>query len=161
MDFSVVLNQPHRRYAGKDAKSELLGYALGRLRFNGEISEDQLRAGNEWAQLVKSFMSDQGLPMGSPRSGSLLSDAGKVAHSFKSDGGTHDAERQQNHSVSLSGRYNECLETMKDLGQSLGTGGRILSVMRKVCIDDRNVFGNDVGDLRYGLNAMARVFKIG
>lgn len=162
VDFSVVLNQPHRRAAPKEhRKSELLGYALGRLRFVDQISEDQLRAGNEWAQLVRSYAATIGLPHGSPRSGSLLSDSGKPAYSFSRDEATHDAESEQKRSASLKSRYDDCFETMAQLGRSLGVGGKILIVTRKVCIEDRDPQPWEVGDLRSGLNAMARIFKIG
>jgi hypothetical protein len=76
VDFSVVLNQPHRR-GFSDKRSELLGYPLGRLRAESQISEIQLRAGNEWALMVRSYAGMMGVPFGSPRSGSLLSDSGK------------------------------------------------------------------------------------
>lgn len=162
VDFSVVLNQPHRRdVSGKNAKSELLGYALGRLRFYDKISEDQLRAGNEWALLVRDFAADQGLPVGSPRSGSLLTDSHGPAYAFSRDEATHAAGRSQNRSVSLCARYSECFETMAQLGRTLGVGRKILIAMREVCIQDRDPQEWQIGDLRSGLNAMARIFKIG
>lgn len=160
VDFSVVLNQPHRRHvAEKHRKSELLGYALGRLRFIDSISEDQLRAGNEWGQLVRSYAATIGLPHGSPRSGSLLSDSGKPAYSFSRDEATHDAESQQKRSVSLKSRYDDCFETLAELGRSVGSRN-ILPIMRQVCIEDRDPRDREVGDLRLGLNAMAKIFKI-
>jgi hypothetical protein len=162
VDFSVVLNQPHRRgVSAKHAKSELLGYALGRLRFYDKISEDQLRAGNEWALLVRAFAADQGIPVGSPRSGSMVTDSHGPAYSFSLDEATHTAERAQNRSVSLCGRYSECFEAMALLGRTLGVGRNILTVMRDVCIQDRDPQEWQIGDLRSGLNAMARIFKIG
>lgn len=162
VDFSVVLNQPHRRGVSKEhRKSELLGYALGRLRFIGEISEDQLRAGNEWAELVRSYAATIGLPHGSPQSGSLLSDSGKPAYSFSRDEATHDADSEQKRSASLKSRYDECYETMIQIGHTLSVGRKVLIVTRQVCIQDQDPQPWEVGDLRLGLNAMARIFKIG
>jgi hypothetical protein len=122
VDFSVVMNQPHRRDAEGDArKSELLGYPLGRLRFSGEVSENQLRAGNEWALLVRSYAGMMGVPIGSPRSGSLLRDATGPAYSFSGDEARSDAEEYEKRCASLRGRYDACFNTLeRSEGHSVG-----------------------------------------
>src|ERR1700761_1405842 len=84
VDLAAVLAQPHRRGA-KDPKSELLGYPLGRLRLNDQVSEIQHRAGNEWALLVRSYAGTMGIPIGSPKSGSALNDSGKPGYAFAAE----------------------------------------------------------------------------
>lgn len=162
IDFSVVLNQPHRRHASGEArKSELLGYPLGRLRFQNRITETQLRAGNEWAELVRSYAATFGFPHGSARSGSLLSDSGKPAYAFSSDEAAHDAENDEMRRVSLRTRYNGCFEIMLDVGRSIGEGRAVLIIMRRVCLEERNPLEQELGNLRVGLNSVGKVLGIG
>lgn len=161
VDFSVVMNQPHRRDAKGDArKSELLGYPLGRLRTSGEVSENQLRAGNEWAEMVRSYAGMMGVPIGSPRSGSLLSDATRPAYAFSGDEARADAEEYEKRCASLRGRYDACFETLGDVGRSFGRSHAILAAMRRVCIEERYPNDIELGDLRIGLNAIAKELGI-
>lgn len=161
VDFSVVMNQPHRRDAKGDArKSELLGYPLGRLRTSGEVSENQLRAGNEWAEMVRSYAGMMGVPIGSPRSGSLLSDATSPAYAFSGDEARPDAEEYEKRCASLRGRYDACFETLGDVGRSFGRSHAILAAMRRVCIEERYPNDIELGDLRIGLNAIAKELGI-
>lgn len=162
VDFSVVLNQPHRRHVSGDArKSELLGYPLGRLRFQGRITETQLRAGNEWAELVRSYAATFGLPYGSPRSGSMLSDSGKPAYAFSQDEATHDAENDERRRASLRTRYNDCFEIMQEVGRSIGEGRAVLIIMRRICLEEVQPLEADLGNLRVGLNSVAKVLGVG
>lgn len=161
VDFSVVMNQPHRRGAKGDArKSELLGYPLGRLRFTGEVSEIQLRAGNEWALLVRAYAGAIGIPFGSPRSGSLLSDSGKPAYAFAADGPKVDPEEHERRISGLRGRYDACFERLNLVGRSLGRGHAILVASRRVCIEEYHPNERELGDLRIGLNALAHELGI-
>lgn len=161
VDLSVVLNQPHRREAKGDVrKSELLGYPLGRLRFLGDVSEEQLRAGNEWGLMVRSYAGMMGIPLGSPRSGSMLSDSGKPAYAFGSDEARADAEEYEKRCVSLKTRYGACFDRLNEVGRSLGRGHAILAAMRRVCIEERYPNDSELGDLRIGLNAVAKELGI-
>jgi len=161
VDFSVVMNQPHRRGAKGDArKSELLGYPLGRLRFSGEVSEIQLQAGNEWALMVRSYAGMMGVPIGSSRSGSLLSDARKPTYAFSGDEVRPDADEYQKRCASLRGRYDDCFETLGEVGRSFGRSHAILAAMRRVCIEERYPNDIELGDLRIGLNAVAKELGI-
>lgn len=161
VDFSVVMNQPHRRDAKGDArKSELLGYPLGRLRFANEVSEIQLSAGNEWALLVRSYAGMMGVPIGSPRSGSLLSDATSPSYSFSGDEARSDAEKYEKRIRSLRSRYDACFETLGEVGRSFGRSHAILAAMRRVCIEERYPNDIELGDLRIGLNAIAKELGI-
>lgn len=157
VDLSVVLNQPHRRDAKGDVrKSELLGYPLGRLRFSNEVSEIQLRAGNEWAIMVRSYAGMMGVPLGSPRSGSALNDSGKPGYAFALYDARADAEEYQKRCTTLRERYDGCFETLGEVGRSLGRGHAVLGAMRRVCIEERYPNDRELGDLRIGLNAIAK-----
>ena len=162
VDISAILSQPHRRHV-KDrnaAKSELLGYPLGRLRFTNQISELQHRAGNEWALLVRAFASANGIPVSSPRSGSLLNDSGKPGYAFSGDEARSDAEEYQKRCASLRTRYNACFERLTELGRALGRDRQILIAARRVCIEERHPSDVELGDLRVGLNALAKELRI-
>jgi len=162
VDISAILSQPHRRHV-KDrnaAKSELLGYPLGRLRFTNQISELQHRAGNEWALLVRAFAGINGIPIGSPRSGSHLNDSGKPGYAFSGDEARSDAEEYQKRCRVISGRYNACFERLTELGRSLGRDKQILIAVRRVCIEERDPSDVELGDLRVGLNALAKELRI-
>jgi hypothetical protein len=156
VDFSVVLNQPHRR-GFSDKRSELLGYPLGRLRAESQISEIQLRAGNEWALMVRSYAGMMGVPFGSPRSGSLLSDSGNPGYLFASDGAGLDQEEYQ---TRLKGRYNGCFERLNEVGRVLGRSHAVVVSVRRVCIEERYPNDIELGDLRIGLNALAKELGI-
>jgi len=158
LDLSVVMNQPHRRAAKGDArKSELLGYPLGRLRFTGEISEDQLQVGNEWALMVRAYAGMNGIRIGSPRSGSALDDSGKARGvSFEGDA-RGDAEEYEKRVLALRSRYNDAFERLAELGQSLGRSTSILIAVRRVCIEERDPTPGELGDLRLGLNALMKL----
>lgn len=156
VDLSVVLNQPHRRDAKGDArKSELLGYPLGRLRLSDDLSEDQLQAGNEWALMVRAYAGMMGVPVGSPRSGSLLSDSAKAAYSFSGDEARVDAEEQEKRASALRSRYEAAFNRLSELGRSLGRGNQIMIAVRRVCIEERYPTKFELGDLRLGLNSLA------
>lgn len=162
VDITAILKQPHRRHVKdqNEAKSELLGYPLGRLRLVSQISELQHRAGNEWALLVRAFSSVNGIPVSSPRSGSLLNDSGKPGYAFSGDEARSDAEEYQKRCVSLRTRYNACFERLTELGRALGRDRQILIAARKVCIEERYPNDAELGDLRVGLNALAKELRI-
>lgn len=159
VDLSVVLNQPHRRGAKGDArKSELLGYPLGRLRLEDCVSETQHRAGNEWALLVRAYAGAMGIPLGSPRSGS---DHPEIASGLGSSSGPLPGTPEHEKRIqSLRSRYDGCFERLAKLGQSLGRGNAIVVTMRRVCIEERYPNFVELGDLRVGLNAIAKELGI-
>jgi hypothetical protein len=160
VDFSVILNQPHRRGFGDRSKSELLGYPLGRLRLTGQISEIQLRTGNEWAMMVRSYAGMMGMPMGSPKSGSALGDSGKPGYAFALDAARDDAGEYEKRCVTLKTRYDGCFERLNEVGLVLGRRHAILVSCRRVCIEERYPNDSELGDLRVGLNALAKELGI-
>lgn len=161
VDFSVVLNQPHRRDAkGDDRKSELLGYPLGRLRLVGDISEIQFRAGNEWALMVRAYAGMMGIPLWSPHSGSDIGLSAAPAYSFSGDEARADAEEYEKRCRRLRLRYDGCFERLGDVGRLMGRKHAILGAMRRVCIEENYPSVSELGDLRIGLNAVAKEFAI-
>lgn len=155
-----MLNQPHRRGFGDNRKSELLGYPLGRLRMTNQVSEIQHRAGNEWALLVRAYAGSQGIPMGQPRSGSALSDSAKPAYAFAGGDGLMGSEDEESRISNLRSRYDQCFEALMEVGQSLGRGRSVAIATRLVCIEERYPSDYELGDLRVGLNALAKELGI-
>lgn len=155
IDLAVVLNQPHRR-GSKDPKSQLLGYPLGRLRLSGEITEAQLEAGNQWAQLVQSYARMLGVPVGSPKTGSMSGCVSTGFYAWEGEAIEIDEEEAQRRRASLRARYNGCFEKLNDVGISLGQGTLIIKACRKVCVEEQPPVGRELGDLRVGLNALSK-----
>lgn len=160
-DPSAIFGQPHRRDT-KDPSSEYAAYPLGRLWLNKQITEAQLRAGNEFAYVAHAYARLNGIPMGSPRSGSMSECISTGFYSWDGDRKEFDQEEADKRSARINGRYDDAVCTLTELGRSHNRGTRILMVMREVCIteqDERQIWRDDVmlGDLRLGLNAVHRV----
>lgn len=101
-----------------------------------------------------------GVPLGSPRSGSLLRDSAEPAYAFSGDEARVDADEYEKRVKSLRSRYDACFETLGAVGRSLGRSHAILAAMRRVCIEERYPNDIELGDLRIGLNAIAKELGI-
>ncbi|MBN8968951.1 MAG: hypothetical protein J0G95_10875 [Rhizobiales bacterium] len=159
MDFSVIVNQPHRRGA-KDPRSQLLGYPLGRLYVETRISEDQLKAGDAWAMAVVAYANQQGVALHSVRSGSL---GERISAGFYQWGADdiprihEDEDARRKREQRVKGRYDSCFEALAELGRIHGRGNKIAIAVRFVCIEERYPNEEQLGDLRIGLNAIHRI----
>ena len=160
VDLTAMLNQPHRRGFGDNSKSELLGYPLGRLRMTNAVSELQHRVGNEWALLVRQYAGTMGMPVGQPRSGSALEGSQAVGYSFSGGDGLMGSEDEERRISGLRSRYSGCFEALMQVGQSLGRGRSVAIATRKVCLEERYPTDYELGDLRIGLNALAKELGI-
>jgi hypothetical protein len=156
--LEVIFTQPHRQ-GFADPNSELLGYPLGRLRAMDQISEDQHRAGNEWAMLVWSYAGIMGIPVGSVKSGSAHPEI--ASGSVTSAGPLPGTEEHEKRIQRVRSRYDGCFERLAELGRSVGSGRDILIAARRVCIEERYPTPEEMGDLRLALNALAHELKIG
>lgn len=156
VDLSVVLNQPHRRDR-PDPQSRLLGYALGRLLERGLVDGRQYQAGERWSAVVAAYRRQLlSAPSGSTRSGEM---AERVSTGFSPWEGEHhevDPEQAEKDRQALKAKYDCCFENLCALGRVLGRQHAIINTVRKVCIDDRDPNEQEVGDLRVGLNCLAR-----
>jgi len=171
-DPTPFMMQPHRRaFIGiKDdqdrdiAATELVGFPLARLYSNRLISRDQFEAGEHYARLVHSYASIMGIPVGSPRSGALLSMQGGGFYRWEGEDGAGDNEEAQKRVQRIRSDYNDCHDTLYTLGVEHKSGRKILIVMREICVaelDEREMWGKSgeakLGDLRLGLNAVHKI----
>lgn len=160
-DPSAIYAQPHRRDC-TDPTSEYASYPLGRLWLNKQITEGQLRAGNEFANVAHAYARLNGIPLGSPRSGSMSE---RVATGFVSwEGDRHeiDPDEAAKRVQRIKDSYNDVFCALNELGRAHNRGTGILKVMRDICVseqDERQVWRDYamLGDLRLGLNAAHRV----
>lgn len=157
----MIFNQPHRRDCPQPWDDKA-GYPLGRLLLNGLITDGQHRAGNEYAAVVYSYARTMGIPMGSPRSGSMSECISAGFYAWEGDRVEINEDEAKKRVQAVKDRYNNCHETLTELGRLHNRGHKILHVMRDVCIQENQERGlwadpDKLGDLRLGLNAVHRV----
>ncbi len=160
-DPSAIFGQPHRRDT-KDPSSEYAAYPLGRLWLNKQITEDQLRAGNEFASVARSYARQMGIPIGSPRSGSMSECVSTGFYAWEGDRHEIDPDEAAKRVQRVKENYNNVVCSLAEIGRTHNRGNGILHVMRDICIaeqDERQVWRDYamLGDLRLGLNAAYRV----
>jgi len=158
-DPSVIWAQPHRREVS-DPSSERAAYPLGRLRLNELITEPQLRAGNEFAAVVYAYARTMGIPMGSPRSGSMSECIATGFYSWESEQRQVDPEEEAKRVQRVKGRYNDVVEALAEVGRTLNRD--LLRVMKRYCIEEMDEQalwrdGDEMGNLRSGLNVADRI----
>jgi hypothetical protein len=155
-DLTLMFNQPHRR-GQSDPASHLHGYALGRLYKRGLISEEQFGAGEKWAAVVSQYRRQLlSAPPVSTRSGEMAERVSSGFAPLELVAEDVDPEQAERDRQNLKKRYDDCFETLMELGRVLNRGRAIINVLRKICIEDRDITENEVGDLRLGLNSLAR-----
>lgn len=168
-DAEFHFNQPHRRdfmtvIDGRKldrTEPKLVnqaGYPLGRLRIALEISGDQLRAGNAYAALVRSYGRRMGIQTGSPKSGSMSERISTGFSPFESDANPDHQQSDQE----IQDIYDHVHSELTKLGRLHNRGHKILHIMRDVCITESNeraIWRDHVamGDLRLGLNLAHRL----
>lgn len=135
------------------------GYPLGRLRIALAITADQLRAGNEFSALVRSYARLNGIPLGSPKSGSMGERISSGFYTWGPDEIPEEESERRRQRINLL--YNDCFAKLSHLGREHNRGHKIIQVVRDICVveqDERQVWRDDVaiGDLRLGLNCLAR-----
>lgn len=135
------------------------GHILGRLRMLGAkdpggISENQFNAGWEYAQVVMRYRTMIGLPSESPKAMDLSGNAGRTLASDPDEKIISQARR----------KYNLCFEVLNMAGHETHQGNRVTKITNDVCMDriGYQVLKQDLaalGNLRAGLNALARVLR--
>lgn len=170
-DPEPFLNQPHRKpFAGKKydddgrdiAATDAVGYPLARLHANGLLTTDQLNAGNHYALAVCNYAKTMGIPMGSPRSGALLSMQGGGFYRWEGEDGSIDPDESRKRLDRVKTQYNECHDALYELGRIHHRGRKILLVMREICVaevEEKTIWADQqkLGDLRLGLNAVHKI----
>lgn len=124
-----------------------LGYALGRLRLLGIISEPQFEAGSRYAQDIVRDLKLSGLSIASPRAQNIFAVHGKESNE----------EGQDRAEQAKQARHKR--NTLRDLLLATGdinTGRRVLSIVYGVCVLDEDCRAHDGLLLARGLNRLAR-----
>ena len=128
-----------------------LGYALGRLRLLGIISETQFEAGARYAQDIVRDLKLSGLSLASPRAQNIFAVHGREALE----------EGQDRAEQAKQARHKR--NTLRDLLLATGdinTGRRVLSVVYGVCVLDEDCRAHDGLLLARGLNRLARHYGV-
>ncbi len=157
MSTVIETRQRHYGVTAKQARDERLGTALGRLAWQGTISEVQYEAGREFGELYRRHHMVLGLPLPSPRS---------VAGILVNEGifGGTSREPDENSVDRLRRRFDAATDALDqcDRDHRMSPGRRpVLLVYRVVCTDEDTTPWpeEDLGNLRVALNALVRVFR--
>ncbi len=158
MATALAARQRHYGVTGKQARDERLGTSLGRLVLRKLISDTQYQAGVAFGELYQRHHIVMGLPTPSPRSvaGVLINEG-----IFGSAASEHTLELIDR----LRQRFQDATDALDqcDRDNRFLPGGRpTLLIYRVVCADEETKTwrNEDIGNLRFGLNALARVFKL-
>lgn len=87
-------------------RGQLAGYVLGRMRLDGSITEEQLKAGDEYAEIMCRYYRMVGIPFPSPRAQSLFSIKGHDGDETQS--ATDRARRASNSMMEITGLLLRC-----------------------------------------------------
>jgi len=158
--MATVLNARARHFGVSitSARDPRLGTALGRLNYQGQISDEQYQAGQTFGELYQRHHRTMGLPTPSPRS---------VAGLLINEGifGGSEVIPSPDDVARLRKRFDEAADALDacDRDHRLCEGRRpALLIYQIVCVDEdaRNWPVEDVGNLRVALNALGRVFGL-
>jgi hypothetical protein len=148
------------RASGHPLADPLNGSTLGLLRQRNKASRDdpsginqlQFEAGEKWAALCRRHAQIMGYPIGTTRSTPLEMIGGRSCVPDADDEAALDIRR----------RWSDCYRALMDAGVSLRRGVHVALICWDVCVNNRNIRhmgAQDFGDLRAGLNALARVMR--
>ncbi len=140
---ATALAQPHRR---GDA-SQLVSYALGRLRRSEQITLDQFNALESYARLASRYMRDVlGSSYHWPRS-SISNMSGGIWASMEADPSPETIDR-------LKSDWADVMSSFADHGL-LTTG---VSALARVCLMDQDLNQEQIGDARLSANVLHRLW---
>ena len=144
----TVLDMRQRLYglSPEDAKSDLAGFVLGRMRLDKAINEVELKAGERYAEDMARYYRLTGLAAPSPRAQSLFSVRG------------HDGEVTEEQATSARAASNKMME-LEGILLRLPNGPRVKTTVFNVCFMDhdnlRDMPSHMFGWLHCGLLALA------
>lgn len=141
---SVALAARERIHGIEDA-TPLAGYVLGRIHIDGKITDEQRRAGDEFAEAIGRYYRLTGIPFPSARAqtmGGIRGNDGEVSESHAAA-----ARRATNTMMHLSGVLLKC-----------ESGPQVRQTVINVCVMDydhmRSMPDEQMALLRRGLNAL-------
>ncbi len=158
MATALSARQRHYGITVKQARDERLGSSLGRLNMQSLVSEPQYDAGTKFGRLHQAHHAIMGLPSPNPSSvTAIMIAAGLVA-------GVTTTEAEEDTIENLRKRYDAVTDALDqcDRDHRMARGRKpSLLVYRVVCADeDATLWPEcDLGNLRVGLNCLARVFR--
>lgn len=159
---AVALAQRARHVAPEHADNPLAGHALGRLRLRHQsqgpqdpcsISHEQYEAGERYATIATHHAAIMGYATGVPQSAPL-----EVA----ATGSACREEPDDDTVLRVRRMFADCYRVLMDAGRAIGQGTRVALVTYDICLDRRAMEGltkEDIGNLKVGLNALARLFR--
>jgi hypothetical protein len=158
---ALAIRIKHMGATADNAKDEnhatTLGQMLLRWKANqtdpSGISRDQFTAAGDYRRVVVSHHRLMGVPSANPRATDLLCPGKGIDCSPEPDQEVIDRIR---------GEFRNCRRVLLDCGAEVGAGSRINKLVYAVCIEDVHISTLqwfDFGNLRNGLNALARYFK--
>jgi len=137
----------------RHALDPLAGFTLGQLHLRHRnfpedpsgITQEQYDAGEAWVRLVRRHAEIVGYPLGRPKSPGFV---------LVASGMSCAPEPDQDVIADVCRRWNDCRMELQ------ASGDRVVRICYAVCIDDVPAQGlgfDDFGNLRLGLNVLARV----
>jgi hypothetical protein len=128
-------------------KSPFAGYTLGRMFLDGRITEDQRKAGDEYAEIISRYHKLTGIPFPSARAQSLFSVKG------------HDGEQSESHTTKARRASNAMMEAIGILLR-LEDGPQIRALIHNLVVMDyehlRGMGEQQLLWVKRGLNAFAK-----
>jgi hypothetical protein len=159
---AVALAQRARTVAPEHVDNPLAGHALGRLRLRHQphgppdpcsISPEQYDAGERYAAIASHHAAIMGYATGIPQSAPLEVAATGLACREEPDADTIRHVRRQ---------FADCYAALMEAGRAIGQGTCVALVTYDICLDRRameSLTAQDLGNLKVGLNALARRFR--
>lgn len=141
--IGVVLAQPHRR----GERSQMVAYALGRLRHSGQISQEQFNALETYARLASRYMREVlGSSYHWPRS-SIANMSGGTRFRFEAD-------PHQDGVAQIQRDWADVMSAFADNGL-LYSGTAALA---HICLMDMDPSQNQLGNARLAANVLHRLW---
>ena len=146
MGAVIDMRQRLHGLSPEDAKTELAGYVLGRMRLDRAINEVELEAGNRYAKDMARYYRLTGITAPSPRAQSLFSIAG------------HEGEISPERATQAREASNNMMK-LEGVLLRLPNGPRVKTTVFNVCFMDhdnlRDMPSHMFGWLHCGLRALA------
>jgi hypothetical protein len=147
------------------AKDALAGFTLGRLLLRnradrsdpGSITQKQYDAGDDWSRIVRAHARVMGYGLSRPTPSFVMIGSGLSCA----------ADPAEDEVMRIRRKYSDCYRALIDAGMVFKdrrkvTGIEVAMICWDVCIDNRPIStlsAADYGNLRAGLNALAKVLR--
>jgi hypothetical protein len=148
--LSVAL-EARKRIHGLSENNALAGYTLGRMFLDGSVSEEQRKAGDEYAEIIARYHRTVGIPAPSARAQSLFSVKG------------HDGEVTESLAKRARDASNRMMEVTGILLRCVD-GPQVKAIVHNLCVMDydhlRGMGPQQLLWLKRGLNALIKAKEL-